>query len=345
MAHVLVTGANGFIGSHLVTQLLERGHTVTAVDWMVYGRHPLAPHADNQLFRQVRADVRTMKPDLMIGVDVVCDLAVLANDASGDLDPQLTSSINYRARRRLGLLAKALGVKRYVLASSASVYGPTPGMDAVETTPLNPQSVYAECNKLAEEALLDINDNEFAVSVIRSGTGYGLSRRMRFDLVLNQMTLNAFKSKKIVITGEGEQHRPLIHARDAARAFVETIEAPMDTVRGQVFNLAIGNYKIREIAEKVQKTLPLNIAVEFQSGPANRRDFRINAQKVTKLIDFKPEITLEQGIMEVFIALTTLRTYASFTTRTFEVYKSLIAEGRLTPTQFLETAPGRRRSV
>lgn len=344
MAHVLVTGANGYIGSHLVTQLLERGHNVTAVDWMVYGRHPLAPHADNPLFRQVRADVRNLKPDLMMGIDAVVDLAVLANDAASDLDPQITSSINYRARRRLGLLAKGLGVKRYVLASSTSVYGSTPGVDASETAPVNPTTVYAECNTLAEEALLGLSDSEFAVTVFRSGTSYGLSRRMRFDNVLNSMTLSAFKSKKVVINGEGDQHRPLIHARDCSRAFVEAIEAPAESVRGHIFNLAAGNVTIREIAEKVQKTLPLNIAVDFQPSAGVQRDFRVDTRKLSKILDFKPEVTLEQGIMEVFIALTTLRTYPSFTTRTMEVYKSLIAEGRLSPTQFLETVPGKRRS-
>jgi nucleoside-diphosphate-sugar epimerase len=344
MAHVLVTGANGFVGSHLVTQLLERQHTVTAVDWMVFGRHPLAPHADNPLFRQVRADVRSLKPDLMMGVDAVIDLAALANDESGDLNPELTSSINYRARRRLGLLAKGLGVKRYVLGSSASVYGAAPGREATETGSVEPKTAQAEYSKLAEDALLGLSDNEFAVTVFRGGNAYGLSRRMRFDLVLNALTLQAFKSKKVAIAGAGEEQQPLIHVRDYSRAFVEAVEAPVETVRGQVFNLAAGNYSVRQIAEKIQNTLPLAIAVDFEPGRPAEADMRLNTQKIAKLLAFKPEITPEQGIMEVFIALTTLRTYPSFTTKTAEVYKSLIAEGRLTPTQFLENIPGKRRS-
>ena len=344
MAHVLVTGANGFVGSHLVTQLLEREHTVTAVDWMVYGRHPLAPHGDNPLFRQVRADVRSLKPDLMMGVDAVIDLAALPNEESGDLDPELTSSINYRSRRRLGLLAKGLGVKRYVLASSASVYGAASGREATETGSVDPKSVHAECTRLAEDAVLGLSDNEFAATVFRGGSAYGLSRRMRFDLVLNALTLQAFKSKKVVISGTGEEQQPLIHVRDFSRALVEAVEAPVDSVRGEIFNLSAGNYSIRQIAEKIQSTLPLNIAVDFQPGASPESDTRLNSQKIAKVLEFKPEVTPEQGIMEVFIALTTLRTYPSFTTKTAEVYKSLIAEGRLTPSQFLENIPGKRRS-
>jgi nucleoside-diphosphate-sugar epimerase len=109
MAHVLVTGANGYVGSHLVSFLLEKGHMVTAADWMIYGRHPLAAHSDNPLFRLVRADIRSLKPDIVGTVDAVCDLATVANEPSADLDPEITRSINYRARRRIGLLAKALG--------------------------------------------------------------------------------------------------------------------------------------------------------------------------------------------------------------------------------------------
>jgi len=343
MAHVLVTGANGYVGSHLVSLLLDKGHMVTAVDWMVYGRHPLAAHADNPLFRLVRADVRSLKPDIVGLADVVCDLAVLSNDPSGELNPELTHSINYRGRRRIALLAKALGVKRYIIASSASVYGPSSGKEFTETSPLNPISTYAQCNKLTEESLFDLSDPEFSVTSLRSGTMFGLSRRMRFDVVLNSMTLNAFKSRKITIRGDGKQQRPLIHVQDVARAFVDVVEAPIEAVRGEAFNLALGNFSIKEIAQRVQATLPFQVEVVHQADGGEKRDYRINTRKARRAFGFTPEITLEQGIMEVFIALATTRTYPSSTTKTVDVYRNLIAEGRLTPEKFIETTPGRRR--
>jgi nucleoside-diphosphate-sugar epimerase len=343
MAHVLVTGANGYVGSHLVSLLLEKGHMVTAVDWMVYGRHPLAAHVENPLFRLVRTDVRALKPDIVGMADVVCDMAVLSNDAAGDLNPELTHSINYRARRRVALLAKALGVKRYVIASSASIYGSGGGKEFSETSPLNPISVYAQCNKLTEEALFGLNDEEFSVTSLRSGTLFGLSRRMRFDVVLNSMTLNALKSKKISIHGDGKQHRPLIHVQDVARAFVDVVEAPVEAVRGQSFNLALGNFSIKEITQRIQNTLPFQVEVVHEPSEEEKKDYRVTIRKAKKAFGFTPEITIEQGIMEVFIALATMRTYPSSTTRTVDVYKNLIAEGRLTPERFVETTPGRRR--
>lgn len=343
MAHVLVTGANGYVGSHLVSLLLEKGHMVTAVDWMVFGRHPLAAHSDNPLFRLVRSDIRSLKPDIVERADVICDMAVLSNDPTGELNPELTHSINYRGRRRLGLLAKALGVKRYVMASSASIYGPGSGKEFTETSPVSPVSVYAQCNKLAEEALFGLSEEEFAVTSLRSGTMFGLSRRMRFDVVLNSMTLDAFKTKKITIRGDGRQQRPLIHVQDAARAFVEVIEAPVERVRGQAFNLALGNFSIKEIAQRIHTTLPFHVEVVHEASEGEKKDYRVITKKAKKAFGFTPEITIEQGIMEVFIALATTRTYPSSTTKTVEVYKNLIAEGRLTPEKFVETSPGRRR--
>ncbi len=173
---------------------------VTAADWMIFGRHPLAAHSDNPLFRLVQrgralAQARHRRgPWMRFAIS-----PTVANEPSADLEPEITRSINYRGRRRIGLLAKALGVKRYVLASSASVYGPGAGKEFSETSPLNPVSMHAQCNKLIEDALFALNDDEFSVTSLRSGTMFGLARRMRFDVVLNSMTLNAFKAKKITI--------------------------------------------------------------------------------------------------------------------------------------------------
>jgi nucleoside-diphosphate-sugar epimerase len=172
---------------------------------------------------------------------------------------------------------------------------------------------------------------------------FGLSRRMRFDVVLNAMTLNAFKSRKITINGEGKQFRPLIHVQDVARAFVEAVEAPIEQVSGKAFNLALGNLSVKELAERVQKTLPFQVEIEHEPATHEPVDYRLATSAIKTALDFTPEVTIEQGIMEVFIALATTRTYPSSTTRTVDVYKNLIAEGRLTPEKFTETTPGRRR--
>jgi nucleoside-diphosphate-sugar epimerase len=196
---------------------------------------------------------------------------------------------------------------------------------------------------MAEDALFDVTDKEFSVTSMRSGTMFGLSRRMRFDVVLNSMTLSAFKSRKITIRGEGKQFRPLIHVQDVARAFVDAVEAPVEQIRGQAFNLALGNFSIKELAQRVQKTLPFQVQIEHEPSTGEKADYRVATGKVNNALGFTPEITIEQGIMEVFIALATTRTYPSSTTRTVDVYKNLIAEGRLTPEKFVETTPGRRR--
>lgn len=324
MGHILVTGGNGYAGSVLVDRLLAAGHEVTAVDWMVFGENPLAPHRDNPRFRLLRHDVRSLPPRALEGVDAICDLAALSNDPAGELDAELTRDINLHARARLGRMAKAMGVGRYVLASSCSVYGVNAGAVATEDSPTNPQTVYAGCNRDAEEALLALSDDAFAVTTLRNGTMFGLSRRMRFDLVINVMTLNAFKEGKLYINGDGRQHRPFIHVGDVARAFTHVLESPAEKVRGRIYNLGIDNLTIAELARLVRETLPVPVDIEFRPSDADNRDYTVSFDKMRKELGFVPEVRVGEGIMEVFIALVTGRTTDSFETRTLDVYSALI---------------------
>ncbi len=324
MTHVLVTGGNGYIGCLLVDQLLDAGHEVSVVDWMVFGEHPLRVHKGNPKFRLIRQDVRKIAPRILSGVDVICDLAALSNDPSGDLDEELTREINFHARARLGRIAKAVGVKRYILASSCSVYGVNGGEVADETSPLSPQTAYAECNQKSEQALFALSDRDFSVTAFRNATVFGLSRRMRFDLVVNIMTLAAVRDGRLEIHGDGRQHRPFVHVQDVGRAFRAAIEAPVKTVEGQVFNLGIGNFTIGDIAAKVAQTLPMPVDVSYAPSSADNRDYTVSFDKIREVLGFEPEVRVEEGITEVFIALQTNRTFPSFETKTLDVYSALI---------------------
>lgn len=324
MAHILVTGGNGYIGNHLVSQLLAESHQVTAVDWMVFGRHPLAAHSDNPGFRLVGADVRTLKPDVINTVDVVCDLAAIHVPANG-LDAAIVQSVGHLARRRLGLLAKALGVKRYLLASSAAAAGAS------------------EPERLAEQSLLALDDDEFAVTVLRLGTAFGLSRRMRFDLPLNALTYEACRHGKLTLDGVAAKPLPMIHAADAANAFVRALELPVAAARGRTFEVFSSRTSLSELARIVARTLPFEVSLAGAVPEGTRTNVAAEAASGMRLLT-TPPVTLEQAVMEVHIALASGRTYPSFVTRAADVYNALIAERRLTATQFSDPPPRRRRA-
>lgn len=343
-AHILVTGGNGYIGNALVEELLGLGHRVTVVDWMVYGPAPLAPFMNDPRFRLVVADVREMDPALLEGVDAICDLAALSNDPSGDLDQALTRSVNFEARRRLGLLAKAYGVKRYLLASSCSVYGAGHEADCTEESPVNPLTEYALCNRLSEEALLKLNDDSFSVTCFRNATVFGLSRRMRFDLAVNIMTYHATAKGSLTVNGDGLQNRPFIHLRDVARAMSMAIEAPGDKVSGQIFNLCSGNVTIKELAEAIHTTLPEPVTINWSPGDVDHRDYRVDATKAERVLGFTPRYSIVDGIREVFDAVRSGAVDRTFETITLDVYRELMKDGRLTATSFKPLSRNRKAS-
>jgi nucleoside-diphosphate-sugar epimerase len=255
---------------------------------------------------------------------MICDLAALSNDPAGDLDANLTKQINFEARARLGRIAKAMGVKRYMLASSCSVYGANGDQAATEESQINPLTTYAECNALAEQALFELNDNDFCVTAFRNSTAFGLSPRMRFDLVVNIMTLNAFNSQEITIHGDGLQHRPLIHIADISAAFVKAIASEKYVVAGQIFNLGVDNVTIADLADRVAKTLPMDIDIKYEPNNNDARDYTVSFNKMRNRLGLIPKMQIENGISEIFHAALKGETKLSPDTITLNRYRELL---------------------
>lgn len=324
MAHILITGGAGYAGSVLIDRLLAGGHKVTVADWMVFGDYALLPHRGNSNFALLRLDVRALPPRALEGVDAICDLAALASHEACDLDPVLTRDINVHARARLARIASAVGVKRYVLASSCAVYGAASGKTATESGPAGPDCLYAECALEAENAVLALDSPEFTVTSLRLSTLFGLSRRMRFDLLANVMTRDAVREGKLFIHGDGAQSRALLHVRDAARAFADVLEAPESDVAGKVFNIGIGNFTIADIAQIIRTVVPGPLETVTVPAPVEARNNQVSFDAMRDQLGFEPEVGLADGIMELYIALATGRTTDSLDTRTAEVYAALI---------------------
>lgn len=301
----LVTGAGGYIGCVLVDQLLERGATVRAVDRFYFGREvldgPDVPDASN--LEVLKKDIRDLTPKHFAGVDIVLDLAALSNDPSGDLHPDLTWSINSEGRRRVARLAKAAGVPRYVMSSTCSIYGAAENKVSDETSPANPISVYAKSNFEAETAILEMNDDSFTATALRNATVFGLSRRMRFDLIVNLMTLTAFERGQITIMGGGRQWRPLVHISDVARALIHLGLADAAKVGGQFFNIGVGSFQVLTVAAIVREVLPFQVQLNIAPDDPDRRNYRVSADRLKRELGFEANVTLEEGIAEIYDAL------------------------------------------
>ena len=298
---VLVTGGAGYIGSILIRMLLERGYSVVCLDRLFFGIDPLKDILDR--IKLVKDDIRWFDPSILNGIDAVIDLASLSNDPSGELAPEKTLEINYRGRVRVASLSKKHGVKRYILASTCSVYGFQDGIVS-EESPLNPLTTYAKANVLAEKDILPLADKSFSVTVLRQATVYGYSPRMRFDLAINGMVLSLFKNGKILIMRDGKQWRPFVHIRDTANAFITVLESDQDVVNGQIFNVGSNdqNFQIFELAKLVAESVGMPFIYEWYGSP-DKRSYRVNFDKIRKVLGFRPRYTPREGAREVFEAL------------------------------------------
>ncbi|MCJ7613469.1 SDR family oxidoreductase, partial [Candidatus Bathyarchaeota archaeon] len=216
--NVLVTGGAGYIGSVMSRILLEKGYNVTIIDRLFFGTDSMKDITDQ--ITLIKDDVRFFDPELLKGIDAVFDLASLSNDPCGELDPEKTLEINYKGRIRVANLAKKHGVKKYVFASTCSVYGFQEGIITEESS-LNPLTTYAKASMMAEKEILPLADKDFSATILRQATVYGFSYRMRFDLAINGMVLGYYRNGKIPIMRDGKQWRPFVNVNDTSNAFIK----------------------------------------------------------------------------------------------------------------------------
>jgi nucleoside-diphosphate-sugar epimerase len=299
--NVLVTGGAGYIGSVMSRILLEKGYDVSCLDRLFFGTDSIKDIADK--ITLVKDDIRFFNPEILKGVDAVFDLAALSNDPSGELEPQKTLDINYKGRVRVANLAKKYGVKKYVLASTCSVYGFQEGL-ITEESGLNPLTTYAKANMMAEKEVLPLADKTFSATVLRQATVYGFSYRMRFDLAINGMVLGYYKNGKIPIMRDGKQWRPFVNVNDTSNAFIKVLEAEPELVNGQVFNVGSDkqNVQIFDLAKLVAEACNMPFNYEWYGDP-DTRSYRVSFSKIKDTLHFMPQITIRKGARIVFDAL------------------------------------------
>lgn len=294
MEKILVNGGGGYLGSVLVPKLLAQGYFVRVVDTFYFGNF-LPFDAEN--LEVIKGDIRSEKTIVksLKDIDKVINLACLSNDPSSDIDPELTREINYTANKNVIKLAHDMGIKRYIYASSSSVYGLRSEDNVTEELPVEPISLYSELKARMEDYLFSIKDDNFTTTAVRSATICGYSPRMRLDLLVNILTVSALANGRITIDG-GDQVRANIHISDISAFYMMLLDAEHSLIHNEPFNISDSNSTVIDMAHRVQSLIKCKIEYSEKIDP---RSYKLNDDKARKILNFKNSFSIEKAILDI----------------------------------------------